>query len=462
MQRTALTLSSLITSIILLIMGNAFLTTLLGLRLSIEEFNPSVIGWILVFYSVGFVAGTLYAGRIIEKVGHIRAFAVFAAVLSASVLIYPMAVEAWLWGFLRVLGGFVMAGLMIVMESWFSSKADNRNRASLFAIYQIIFFLSTAGGQVLIRVGDPSGFIPFSLAAILVVLALTPLALTRRESPTITRGERMSLRHLYRTSPAGTAGALIAGLLISAFYAMGPVYANRIGLDVTQLSNFMASAIVAAMLLAWPIGRLCDRFDRYRVMVISAIIAAACSLAAALLGEYNMLLLVFFVGLYMGIAAAIYPIAVAITNDLMDSHKVTAASTALLLSYGVGSIVGPLVSALFMDLLGPRGLFVSNALILGGLIAFMLVGPGRVAHPPVARQEQYYTTIPEAALGIADIDPRNQEFDDQHPSEPVTEQDTGGSEEAERDGHLEASGKPGESGRATDIETAPPEDRPKS
>ena len=392
-------------------MGNAFLMTLLGLRLSLEDFSASVIGWILAFYSIGFVAGTLYAGRIIETVGHIRAFAVLSAVLAASILIYPMAVEPYLWGFLRAVGGFSMAGLMIVMESWFSSKADNRNRASLFAIYQIIFFLSTAGGQVLIRVADPAGFIPFSLATILIVLALTPLSMTRRESPTVSHGERLSLRQLYAISPTGTLGALIAGLLISAFYAMGPVYADRIGLDLNQLSNFMASAIVAAMLLAWPIGSLCDHFDRYRIMLVAAAVAAACSLIAAFAGHVNMIILVLFVGLYMGISAAIYPIAVAITNDLMESHQVTAASTALLLSYGLGSIIGPLVSALFMAFLGPRGLFISNALMLGGLILFMVAGPKR-AHPTVEEQEHYYPTMPEAALGVAELDPRNTEFEE--------------------------------------------------
>lgn len=411
MQRTIISLSSLIVSIILLVMGNAYLMTLLGLRLSLEELSASVIGWILAFYSIGFVAGTLYAGRIIEQVGHIRAFAIFAAVLTASILIYPMAVEPVLWGALRALGGFVMAGLMIVMESWFSSKADNRNRASLFAIYQIVFFISTAGGQVLIRVADPSGFIPFSLAAVLVVLAVTPLSLTRRESPTITKSERLSLIRLYRKSPVGIMGAFIAGLLISAFYAMGPVFANRIGLDLGQLSNFMALAILAAMLFAWPIGRACDHFDRYRVMLIVASVAAVCSILAATLSSFSPLAMMLFAVLFMGLSAAIYPIAVAITNDLMESHQVTAACTALLLSYGLGSIVGPLVSALFMELLGARGLFISNALALGGLILSMLVGPGR-EHPEVAQQDHYYTTTPEAALGLAELDPRNSGFNE--------------------------------------------------
>ncbi len=420
MQRTALTLSSLITSIILLISGNAFLMTLLGLRLSMEEFSASLIGWILVFYSLGFVAGTLWAGRIIEKVGHIRAFAVFAAILSASILIYPMAVQAELWGFLRALGGFVMAGLMIVMESWFSSKADNRNRATLFAVYQLVFFLSTAGGQVLIRVSDPGGFIPFSLAAILIALALVPLSLTREASPTMAQSERMSLRKLYKASPQGAMGALVAGLLISAFYAMGPVFADRIGLDVNQLSNFMAASIIAAMVLAWPVGRLCDRYDRHQVMLVVSCVAAVCSLGAALVGDFNMTLLMILVGLYMGIAATLYPIAVAITNDLMESDQITATSTALLLSYGVGSCVGAPLSALFMELLGPRGLFVSNALILGGLILFILFGPSR-PRPAVVDQQQFITLSPEAALGLAELDPRYTEFEESIQPEAETE-----------------------------------------
>ena len=123
-----------------------------------------------------------------------------------------------------------------------------------------------------------------------------------------------------------------------------------------------------------------------------------------------MVALVLFVGLYMGISAAIYPIAVAITNDLMETHQITAASTALLLSYGIGSIIGPLISSLFMDFLGPRGLFVSNALMLGGLILFMVAGPKR-QHPTVEQQEQYYTVTPEAGLGVEELDPRNTEFE---------------------------------------------------
>jgi len=412
MTKTALSLSALIASLILLISGNAFLMTLLGLRLTEEGFGSGLIGWILVFYSVGFVLGTLFAGSIIERVGHIRAFAVFAALLASAILLHPLAIDAQLWGLLRALAGFVMAGLLIVIESWFSSKADNRNRAGLFAIYQVVFFLSTAGGQILIRVADPAGFVPFSLAAILVILALVPLSLTRTQSPSIESGSRLSLRQLFTASPVGGTGALMAGLLVSAFYAMGPVYATRIGLDIPRISNFMASAIIAAMLLAWPTGWVCDRFNRYWIMLATAALAAICSLMVALIGNFNMPLLVLFVGLYMGLSAALYPIAVAITNDLMDSHQITAASTALLLSYGLGGCLGPPFSAFVMELIGPRGLFISGALILIGFSLLMSTRFGR-SQTQVSEQEQFVSTLPEATLGLQELDPRNPDFESQ-------------------------------------------------
>ncbi|WP_417547286.1 MFS transporter, partial [Marinobacter segnicrescens] len=211
MTRMVASLSALIISIILLVSGNAFLTTLLGIRLSIESVEPSVIGWVLVCYSVGFVLGTLYVSRIIARVGHIRAFAVFAALAAVTALVYPLSVTMVLWALLRALSGFSIAGVLVVIESWFSSRATNSNRGALFAVYQIVFYIAAAGGQLVVNLGDPANFMPFTLAAILLTLALIPLSLTRMEAPHIETAERMSFFTLARESFTGMAGALTCG-----------------------------------------------------------------------------------------------------------------------------------------------------------------------------------------------------------------------------------------------------------
>ena len=414
MTRMVASLSALIFSIVLLVSGNAFLMTLLGIRLSIEQISPDVIGWVLVCYSIGFVLGTLYVQKIIGRVGHIRAFAVFAAMAAVFALMYPMAVSPLFWGVLRVLSGFSIAGVLVVIESWFSSRATSANRGALFAVYQIVFYLSAAGGQLFVNVGDPANFLPFSLAAILLTLALVPLALTRMEAPVIEQAHRMSVFKLARQSFSGMAGALISGVMIGGFYALGPVYATLVGLDVTRTSTFMASAIVAAMLLAWPLGRVCDRFDRRRVMFWVSLSAASAAIGVAVFGATQLALLTVLVGLFTGLSATLYPIAVAITNDRMDSSGIVAASATLLLSYGIGSVIGPITMAELINLLGPSGLFYGNA---GFLLLLAVITSYRISHTvdvPVAEQEHFVPTMPEASAVLTEIDPRNEEFHQIH------------------------------------------------
>lgn len=410
MTRLATSLIALIASIVLLVSGNAFLMTLLGLRLSVEGFSTSLIGWILVCYSVGFVGGTVFAERVVERVGHIRAFAVFATALAVTVQIYPLAVNAPLWAALRAFGGFAMAGLMIVMESWFSSRATNENRARLFAVYQIVFFLSTASGQLLINVGAPQTMFPYTLAAMLVTLAVIPLSLTRMDAPVVEGSERLSLPALYRISPVGVIASLVAGLLVNAFYAMAPVYADRVGLPTDRVSLFMASAIVGAMLLAWPIGRLCDRFNRRRVLIVVLAIAAGTSAAIPFVGGEHALALIGVVGLYMGLSAALYPVSVAITNDQMPTHQITAASTTLLLAYGIGSCIGPVVAATAMDEFGPNGLFYTNTAFLLALGIYLLYRLQRRPDVPEEERVDYYTTTPHGGHWLYELDPRNESF----------------------------------------------------
>lgn len=423
MTRMVASLSALIMSIVLLVSGNAFLMTLLGIRLSIEAVSPDIIGWILVCYSIGFVLGTLYVHKIIGRVGHIRAFAVFAATSAVAALLYPMAVSELFWAVLRVVSGFSIAGVLVVIESWFSSRATNANRGALFAVYQIVFYLSAAGGQLIVNVGDPANFMPFSLAAILLTLALLPLSLTRMEAPVIEQVHRISFFTLARESFSGVAGSLICGVMIGGFYALGPVYATLVGLDVAKTSTFMASAIVAAMLLAWPLGRLCDHFDRRRVMFCIALLAAGAAGVVGMVGAANPGMLTLFVGLFTGLSASLYPVAVAITNDRMESNRIVAASATLLLSYGVGSVIGPIVMAELINLLGPSGLFFGN---VGFLLLLAVITSYRISHTedvPVQDQEHYVPAMPETSPVLAELDPRNEAFHESPEVEQMHEQE---------------------------------------
>jgi MFS family permease len=413
MRSQLILLSALIASILLLISGNAFLMTLLGVRLSLERLEPAWIGWVLVCYSIGFVLGTLYTNRVIARVGHIRAFAAFAATAAAVALLHPLWLNGFWWALLRLLSGVAMAALLVVVESWFSSRATHSNRGTLFAVYLVAYYLASAGGQLLINLGDPQSFKPFSIAALLLILALIPLALTRLPAPSMEQIQHYPLRQLLHSAPLAFTTALLSGTVISAFYAMGPVYAERIGLTLGELSLFMAAAVVAAMLCVWPLGRLCDRYERRTVLMWTALGASLFSMLAALAGAFGLLPLLLTSAPFMGLAAALYPVAVAILNDRIDSHYIVAASAGLLLAYGIGSCIGPVLSSTLVSLFGPAALFAGNAAVLLVLVFVSRYWISHVQPLPVAEQEHFVPTTPAATPVIAEIDPRNQSFQEE-------------------------------------------------
>lgn len=407
MRKTLIRVVALFASMALLIAGNGLLSTLLSVRLELEAFSTASTAVVLSIYSLGFIAGSLWLDRVIHRVGHIRSFAAFAALYSACILAFPLHVSVSGWIVLRVLTGFCIAGLTLVMESWLNGRATVENRGRLLATYMVVFFLAAACGQLLLRLGSPAQLPLFSLAGILVALAVIPLALTRESAPEILPAPRLRLRELARHAPLGVAAAVSAGVVTSAFSGAGPIYAVRIGLAPETIALFMAGPIVASMLVQMPVGWLSDRLPRKSVLGVTALAALAVALAIPLAGQLGYGPLAATIALHVALASVLYPMSLAITHDALDAHHVIPANATLLLSFGLGTVIGPLAAPLAMAVWGPNGLFrfIAGALALLVLLLFAL--QRRQPTVPVAEQVHGVVALPPGASPQAtELDPR--------------------------------------------------------
>src|SRR5690606_30488162 len=126
-------------------------------RMGIERFPPQLIGFVVSAYFAGFLFGSLWAGAVVARVGHIRAFAAFAAILTGSFLFLALFVSAWAWMAIRVLSGFAIAGIFVVTESWLNDRADSGNRGRILSFYMIVNQMASGLGQQLLQAGDPAG-----------------------------------------------------------------------------------------------------------------------------------------------------------------------------------------------------------------------------------------------------------------------------------------------------------------
>jgi len=408
MLRTLASIYSLLLAVAVLLTGIGLLSTLLGVRAGVEHYGQVTIGLIMSSYFVGYGLGTFLCPALIRRVGHIRAFAAMAAVASAVAVGHALWVNPWTWGALRAVSGVCTVGLYMVIESWLNVLTPGAARGRVFSTYIGVSLLAMAGGQYLLLTADVTGFQLFAAASMLFSLALVPVALTRVVQPTPVEVPHVTLAHLFRVSPLGSISALIAGLTGGAFWGMGAVFASGLGLDRGGIAAFMSATILGGALLQWPVGHFSDNHDRRTVMMVVCFLAAGAAGAAFAMTWVSQWALVAAAFAYGGLSFPVYGLAVAHTNDHLETTQVLEVTRGLLLLYGLGAAVGPTGAGLAMGVLGPASLMAFFAAAFGvlGLFALrrMYVRP-----PPVSTADQAdYVAMMRTSPVALEMDPRTE------------------------------------------------------
>jgi MFS family permease len=356
-MKHSLTLGALMQGCAMFVAASGLLTTSLSVLATDLGFAPAAIGLIMAAYFLGYVVGTFVCPTAITKVGHIRAFSVFAAVAAAASLLHALVIGIVSWAILRLATGICLAGLFMTVESWLNTETESSQRGRVFAIYQIVSLLAIAVGQwlLLLRTGNPST--PFLLCGILFALALVPTALAQVYQPASVPRVPFEIRHIWTISPLGVLGTFTAAVANSTFFGLGPVYAAAGGWSTADIAGFMSTVIVGGVALQWPIGHLSDRFDRRRIILLTSVMTAVSAGAAALSQDTSAWVFYAAAFLYGGFSFSMYPLCVAHSNDREASGEFLRMASALLLIYGIGATVGPTVGGLVINMAGTDAFF---------------------------------------------------------------------------------------------------------
>lgn len=403
MVKTLFSLSALLLTTLFMLLGNGLLGSLLGLKLTQAGEGPVVAGLVMSGYYAGLVTGAMLCIRIIRQVGHIRAFAAFCAINIATTLMLTLSQQAGIWIALRFATGMSMMGSYMVIESWLNERAEASMRGRVFSIYMLVSYTAIGGGQFLLALNNKGGLDLFVISALLFAFCMLPVVLTRAVVPQPMQAAEFDLRHLFRLAPHAVYGCLAAGFIAGAFYALGPVYALKQLGGSRLVGTFMAVTIFGGLLLQWPLGMLSDRFKRRIIMQVLGIGLAVASIGLLFSTDWLLALLV-VAAVWGGLAFTIYPVAVAYANDRVSPEELVPAAGALLISYSVGSALGPIVAGFAMKTSGPAGLYLFSAIV--GLILTLLLARRRGAEKvPVAEQGDYMA-VPRTSTVITQLDPR--------------------------------------------------------
>ncbi|AHY05756.1 MFS transporter [Serratia plymuthica] len=370
MKKTLGVFFPLYTTTLLMLLGSGLLTTYISLRLTSIHVTGALIGAIIAANYIGLVIGGKVGHFLIARVGHIRAYVSCAGIITAAVLGHGLTEYIPVWVVLRLIIGLCMMCQFMVLESWLNDQAESNQRGIVFGFYMAATYLGMSLGQVVLMLQTSLGITTLLLIALCFALCLVPIALTTRTNARHMSPAPMELRYFIGAIPKVLATTLVIGMVVGSFYGLAPVYASMQALTTQQTGLFMAISIFAGLVAQFPLSWLSDRYNRTLLMRINAILLIVAALPLALVPhiDFPVLLVVGFI--VSMLQFTLYPLVVALANDLIEPERRVSLAACLLMAFGVGASIGPLAVGALIQPLGGNILYAFFSLCGVLLVAF--------------------------------------------------------------------------------------------
>ncbi|MFB0709713.1 MFS transporter [Buttiauxella noackiae] len=348
----------LLCGLMLLTLAIAVLNTLVPLWLAHENLPTWQVGMVGSSYFTGNLAGTLLTGWLIKRQGFNRSYYLASLIFAAGCAGLGLMTGFWSWMMWRFVAGIGCAMIWVVVESALMCSGTSHNRGRLLAAYMMVYYVGTVLGQLLISKmpTDLASVLPWVTA--LILTAILPLLFTRIVNDRNENQEATPVWPMLRLRHArlGVNGCIISGIVLGSLYGLMPLYLNHKGVSDAGIGFWMAVMVSAGIVGQWPVGRLADRFGRLlvlRVQVFIVIFGCMAMLSNAAMGPTLFVL---------GAAGfTLYPVAMAWACEKVEHHQLVAMNQALLLSYTVGSLLGPTFTSMLMQSFSDNLLFVMIA-----------------------------------------------------------------------------------------------------
>ena len=402
-MRLLISLSALLISTLFVQMGIGALRPFDAISGQALGFSPVEIGLLASGHFAGFLLGCIFGPHLVRRVGHSRAFAVMAGAAVISIIAHPLIPDAMFWTAIRVLSGFSVAGCYTLIESWLQAKITNDIRGRVFSIYRLVDMSGQIMANAIIATLTPASYVSYNLIAIIMCLAILPLALTQSKEPELP--ERVSYQPFFaiRISPLAGLGVVVAGLSTATFGSVGPIYAIAVGLDLSQIALFLVVSTIGGMASQLPAGILADKISRRTVLLVFSIMASAlCLLMMLPVADISIggVPLVYVMSFLFGFTTfPIYSICAAHASDFVNQDRMITLSASLIFLYASGAIVSPLFAGMIIERYGASMMF---SMIAAAHILLMIFTIYRNFIRPV-EQRRRYAYVPRTSMFIASI-----------------------------------------------------------
>ena len=343
-------------SVFLLAFGMSFVAPLVPLLLKGIGASASTIGQIATTYFLSFTVTTSFLGRLIERVGSKKMIILGLAIFGVAIFGMPYVPNPTLFYLIRIFQGIGSALLFAPTESAINILSSPSKRASNMGLYGVVFAVGFAVGP---GIGSwlysLSITAPFNVAAVSCFAAILVLLFGFEETPVPVKKTEwgfFTFLNILKIPLTAAACYAIVEVAIGSFLSL---YLDEIGITGGSLGIVFTFFAVGGALSPYPAGKIADAWGKQPVLKGCGFLLVIVTIAFNLSQNYwAVCFFAFGVGV---VAGALYPVALSLIGEIIPPEKMGTANASFSFAYGVGCIVGPLITGWVLELFSIQYLF---------------------------------------------------------------------------------------------------------
>ncbi|WP_053239667.1 MFS transporter [Pleomorphomonas koreensis] len=358
---------------------------LLAVILEQRGHSGSVIGLVTVAAGVAALLSTPFVPVLTRRFGAAWVLLMAVVLGTATFPLFYLFDSIAVWFVLRFIFSLCLNTAFIVSEFWINALAPAAKRGFVMGVYATILSVGFAAGPAILSVVGSEGWLPFAIGTGLMALSILPIIAGFKADPPMHEGTGGNFLHFLTVVPLATLAAFTVGAVESSVMSFSPVYGLRLGYSEQVAALLVMAAALGNIVAQLPLGMLSDRMDRRRLLLYVALGGIASALAtAAVSSDWRLLMPV--IGLWGGLVSGLYAVGLTHLGARLSGADLASANAAFVFMYSAGMLVGPGLTGVGMDAMGPQGLVVVTVAILAGYAAFAARRIRAVPAPDVGKQ----------------------------------------------------------------------------
>ena len=343
-------------TVFLLAFGMSFVAPLIPLLLKGIGASSATIGQIATTYFLSFTITTSFLGRWIEQVGSKKMIILGLGIFGLAIFIMPFMPKPTFFYLIRIFQGVGSALLFAPTESAINILSSPSKRASNMGLYGVVFAIGFAVGPGIgawLYSLRPTA--PFIFAALSCFFAIVVLLFGFEETPVPVKKTEWGFFRLLESLKIPLTAAACYAIVEVAIGSFLSLYLDEIGITGGSLGIVFTFFAVGGALSPFPAGKIADLWGKQRVLKMCGFLLVIVTIAFNLSQNYwAVCSFAFGVGV---VAGALYPVALALIGEIIPPEKMGTANASFSFAYGIGCIIGPLLTGWVLEFFSIQYLF---------------------------------------------------------------------------------------------------------